>query len=78
MYKLLAKKLKIILVLILLSKHKFFPYFFNLFPFHKNLLSQSKPQDLATLELWSLTSIIISYVNPYLLEPGMKNASHDI
>jgi hypothetical protein len=78
MYKLLAKKLKIMLVLIPLSKHDFFPFFLNLFPFHKNLLSQSKPQDLATLELWSLISVIISYVNPYMLELGMRNASSDM
>jgi hypothetical protein len=78
MYRLLAEKLKIMLVLIPLFKQKFFPFFLNLFPSHKNLLSHSKPQDLATLELWSPTSIIISYVNPYMLEPKVKNAFGDM
>jgi hypothetical protein len=66
------------LILIPLSKHKFVPFFLSLFPSHKNLLSQSKPEDLATLELWSSTFVIISYDNPYLLELGMKNASNDM
>jgi len=78
MYKLLAEKLKIMFILIPLYEHNFFPFFLSLFPSHKNLLSHSKPQDLATLELWNQTFVIISYVNLYLLEPRVRNASCDM